>query len=94
MVDPNCDCRPAGTPKRGPYKRRLSDKIISAFHIACDRADYAVAEALLNILDFMAARPVPGERRRHEMEVLIAAHERLWHLRHHEPESEGVLERV
>jgi hypothetical protein len=82
MQHPSGDWPSGPTSKRGPYRRRLSHEIISTFHVACDLHDHAVAEALLDILDFMAARPAPGDKRRHEMDVLIAAHERRWHLRH------------
>lgn len=64
--------------------RRLSDKILVAFHQACDQGDLDVADQLLRVLEFMLTRrplPVEGNRRR-SMEGLVAAHERLWHLRH------------
>lgn len=66
------------------YSRRLSDKILIAFHHACDQADYDIAEQLLNVIEnLLMRRPVivDGNRRR-SMETLVAAHERLWHLRH------------
>ena len=68
------------------HSRRLSDKILIAFHHACDQADYEVAEQLLRILEMMLMRrPVsPDTNRRRNMESLVAAHERLWHLRHPE----------
>jgi hypothetical protein len=66
------------------HSRRLSDKILIAFHHACDQGDYEVAEQLLHILEMMLTRrPVsPDTNRRRNMESLVAAHERLWHLRH------------
>ena len=66
------------------HSRRLSDKILIAFHHACDQADYEVAEQLLRTLEMMMTRrPVtPDANRRRNMESLVAAHERLWHLRH------------
>jgi hypothetical protein len=66
------------------HSRRLSDKILIAFHHACDQSDYEVAEQLLRILEMMLTRrPVsPDTNRRRNMESLVAAHERLWHLRH------------
>ncbi len=66
------------------HSRRLSDKILIAFHHACDQADYEVAEQLLRILEMMLTRrPVsPDTNRRRNMESLVAAHERLGHLRH------------
>ena len=66
------------------YTRRLSDKILIAFHHACDQEDFEVAERLLGILEQMLTRrtvPVDANRRK-SIESLVAAHERLWHLRH------------
>jgi hypothetical protein len=72
----------SGGPPR--YTRRLSDKILIAFHHACDQADFEVAEQLLHILEMMLTRRplTPDGTRRRNMESLVAAHERLWHLRH------------
>ncbi len=66
--------------------RRLSDKILVAFHHACDAQDLDVAEQLLKTLETMLTRRgVPIEQnRRKALENLVAAHERLWHLRHRE----------
>jgi hypothetical protein len=68
------------------YSRRLSDKILLAFHHACDQADYEIAEQLLRILESMLTRRTvpPDVNRRKSIESLVAAHERLWHLRHPE----------
>ena len=64
--------------------RRLSDKILVAFHQACDQADYEVASRLLQVLEVMLSRRPTSldATRRRSMESLVAAHERLWHLRH------------
>jgi hypothetical protein len=64
--------------------RRLTDKILVAFHHACDAQDLVVAEQLLKTLESMLTRRgVPQEQnRRKSLESLVAAHERLWHLRH------------
>jgi hypothetical protein len=72
---------PTGAPR---YSRRLSDKILIAFHHACDQADFEVAEQLLHVLEMMLTRRplTPDGTRRRNMESLVAAHERLWHLRH------------
>ena len=72
----------AAPPQR--YSRRLSDKILIAFHHACDQADFEVAEQLLQVLEMMVTRRplTPDGTRRRNMESLVAAHERLWHLRH------------
>jgi hypothetical protein len=75
------EAAPASTPR---YSRRLSDKILIAFHQACDQADFEIAEQLLHILEMMLTRRplTPDGNRRRSMESLVAAHERLWHLRH------------
>ncbi|MGH7043566.1 MAG: hypothetical protein ACREFY_15765 [Acetobacteraceae bacterium] len=82
-----------GAPQGGPpqrYTRRLSDKVLVAFHHACDQADFEVAEHLLHVLEMMLTRRplTPDGTRRRNMESLVAAHERLWHLRH--PESTDI----
>lgn len=68
------------------YSRRLSDKILIAFHHACDQGDYEVAEQLLRVLENMLTRRpyTPDGNRRRTIESLVAAHERLWYLRHPE----------
>jgi hypothetical protein len=66
------------------YTRRLTDKVLIAFHQACDQQEYDVAQQLLQVLETMLTRrprQVEANRRR-SMETLVAAHERLWHLRH------------
>jgi hypothetical protein len=66
------------------YARRLSDKILIAFHHACDQNDIGVAWELLNVLEFTAMRhphhPVGADRR--AQASLVAAHERLWQMRY------------
>lgn len=68
------------------HTRRLSDKILIAFHHACDQGDFEVAEELLRILEMMLTRrsASPDTNRRKNLESLVAAHERLWLLRHPE----------
>jgi len=80
--DPGRDTSGSGGVPR--YSRRLSDKILIAFHHACDQGDFEVAEQLLHILEMMLTRRplTPDGTRRRNMESLVAAHERLWHLRH------------
>jgi hypothetical protein len=77
----NADQKGAPAPK---YTRRLSDKVLNAFHGVCDQSDFEVAEQLPHVLERMVTRrPLALEgRRRRYMESLVAAHERLWHLRH------------
>ena len=73
--------------RRG-YSRRLSDKILLAFDQACDQGDHEIAERLLLLVErMMKRRPVrPDSDRRRNMESLVAAHERLWHLKHADQE--------
>jgi hypothetical protein len=65
------------------HTRRLSDKILTAFHQACDQGNFEVATELLAVLEFMTRRHQDGKERR-ARESLVAAHERLWLLRHRE----------
>jgi hypothetical protein len=84
--DGACDRWPAGDrdPNGAPrYTRRLSDKILIAFHLACDQRDFEVAGHLLNVLELTSRAPtLPTGRDRRSKESLVAAHERLWTLRH------------
>lgn len=90
MVEQDEDVGRSVTGAAPRYTRRLSDKILIAFHHACDQADYEVAEHLLRILEMMLTRrPTnPDGNRRRSLETLVAAYERLWYLRH--PEREEV----
>ncbi len=68
------------------HTRRLEDKLLVAFHHACDVSDIEVARHVLQVLELMLARKPsqPDPNRRRNMEGLVAAHERLWNLRHRE----------
>jgi hypothetical protein len=68
------------------HTRRLSDRIFVAFHQACDTIELDVAEQLLEILEKMMSKrhTTNDSNRRHNMDSLVAAFERLWHLRHPE----------
>jgi hypothetical protein len=68
--------------ERPRYIRRLSDKILVAFHQACDQDDLDVARELLSILETMLKRRSYEGNRRRSTDNLVAAHERLWDLRH------------
>ncbi|MCA3366702.1 MAG: hypothetical protein INF79_13920, partial [Roseomonas sp.] len=59
-----------GTPR---HTRRLSDKVLIAFHHACDQADFEVANDLLVILEKMLKRPAAGSdsNRRKSIESLV-----------------------
>lgn len=75
--------REGGSPNALRYSRRLSDKILVAFHHACDESEVEVAEALLRTTEALITRRVatPDAHRRRSLEALVAGHERLWHLR-------------
>ncbi|NKE48370.1 hypothetical protein HB662_26585 [Roseomonas frigidaquae] len=69
-------------PQRPLYTRRLPDKILLAFHQACDQGDLETARLLLVCCEMAmrnAAQPMRDRRR--GAETLCAAHERLWLLR-------------
>lgn len=80
--------RAVGAPRVGRHRpirtRRLSDKLIVAFHVACDSNDYEVAWRLLELAERVLKRSTPpdGEERRREIVGLAAAHFRLWGLVH------------
>jgi hypothetical protein len=65
-------------------QRRLFHHILTVVHFACDQGDLEAAERLLAIAEFMFWRPLQEGRleRRLEARPLVAAHERLWVLRH------------
>jgi hypothetical protein len=87
---PEPDEQPPAPIEAQRQKRRLSDKILSAFHQACDHEDIVVAWELLYLLDATAMQwtgDAIGQQRRRR-DTLVAAHERLWVLRH--PERKAI----
>ena len=84
-VDRNITLK-AAPPAVPRHTRRLSDRIFVAFHHACDTTELDVAEQLLEILEkMMSKRHTTSEgNRRHNIDNLVAAFQRLWHLRHPE----------
>ena len=54
MSDVSDDTMTATAPR---YTRRLSDKILIAFHQACDQADFEVAERPLKVVETVLAVP-------------------------------------
>ena len=72
------------------YSRRLSDKILIAFHHACDQENFDIAGELLRVLETLVQRgPIVADaNQRRSMESLVAAHERLWHLKHNVTDSD------
>lgn len=67
-----------------PGRRRLADRILTAFHAACDQDELELAAQLLQVLERLVTRraQVQDAARRRSLDALVAAHERLWHLRH------------
>jgi hypothetical protein len=86
MSDPPAEATVNRAPRQA---RRLSDEILAAFHAACDQRDLEVAERLLAVLAMVLSPRLPpeGAPDRRNQESLVAAYERLWHLRH--PDSAG-----
>ncbi len=78
------DGLPEGTARRAPGPRRLSDKLLVAFHHACDQGRLDVAAELLQIVETVVSRPREegGRERRKAIEGVVAAYHRLWALRH------------
>jgi hypothetical protein len=63
--------------------RRLSDKILTVFHLACEQGALDIAADLLHSAEAAMRRRAPtGGDQRRSTETLIAAHERLWLLKH------------
>ena len=63
--------------------RQLPERILVAAHQACDIGALAAADRLLSVLDAMLAEDggaAPAVHRR-VVEGMVAAYERLWHLR-------------
>ena len=87
MSDPTDGKGAADAPR---YSRRLSDKILIAFHQACDQNDLADAELLWAVLEtVLSQRRVPaGPAERRAKENLDGAYERLRRLRHSDPDAE------
>jgi hypothetical protein len=76
-------CGEARSHSTSRYGRCLSDKILIAFHYACDQSDFEVARQLLYNLEMILTHQslIPDGIRHRDVEGLVAAHERLWHLR-------------
>ena len=73
--------RPTATLPR--QQRQLPERILAAAHQACDIGELETAARLLSVLDMMlvqAAGP-PATPQRRVVTGMVAAYERLWHLR-------------
>jgi hypothetical protein len=67
--------------------RRLQDTLVTAAHRACDDGHLDIAARLLRLAEELVAEETDLRRRRHDRWLLLAAHERLWHLRHGDPDQ-------
>lgn len=75
---------PSLAPSLAPrQQRRLPERILVAAHQACDLGELQVAGSLLSVLEVVLMHPnaaSPSAHRR-TIEGMVAAYERLWHLR-------------
>jgi hypothetical protein len=73
---------PAAALPPQPHDGRTFEKVLGAFHMACDQSDLEVATALLRVMDHLAMRRPPPEGRRSSRvaEQLVAAYTRHWQL--------------
>ncbi len=84
---------PVSSTDQERYSRRLSDKINAAFDHACEEGELEVAAELLETLEIVLLRTAPkADRREVIVAPLLAAHERLWHLRADGPNHFVALE--
>ena len=73
----------------GKRAATLSDRILNAFHTACDKRDIEVAESLIGIFELSTrisqrqqdARQSGNSVSQRYLDSLVAAHERLWNLK-------------
>lgn len=71
------------TPSRAIHLKQhdcLSQKLLSAFHQACDEGDPYCGLILLELLEMELQSMAPGEARNRALEGLIMAYEKLWQL--------------
>jgi hypothetical protein len=75
--------RNATATKRG-HNRRLADKILVAFHAACDEHALDVADTLLTVVAKLVKAPpvLPAGFDRRAPQDVTEARERLWNLRY------------
>ena len=64
-------------------QRQLPERVLVAAHQACDIGELEVADRLLSVLNTMLIQIVgpPSAPQRRVIEGMVAAYERLWHLR-------------
>jgi hypothetical protein len=72
-----------GTVEALTHRRRLSDKILVAFHHACDDRNLEIADQLVKTFECLLSKGFtnPAQDRRKAVETLVGAHKRLWHLK-------------
>lgn len=77
------EMQPLAPPLAPRQQRRLPERILVAAHQACDLGELQVAGSLLSVLEVVLMHPnatSPSAHRR-TIEGMVAAYERLWHLR-------------
>jgi hypothetical protein len=68
-------------PGQGPRgSRRLADKILVSFHLACDQGELEIADALLRTCELAVAHGHGRADPRADDDRLSAAFERIWFL--------------
>jgi hypothetical protein len=69
------------------HRRRLTDKILLAFHAACDEEAVGIAGHLLEVLESVIKHPsfLPARTDRRKPQGLAAPRERLWNIRYPSP---------
>jgi hypothetical protein len=67
--------------------RRLQDTLVTAAHRACDDGHLDIAASLLRLAEELVAEETDLRRRRHDRWSLLSAPDRLWHLRHGDPDQ-------
>ena len=89
MVAENSDFPTGGVPRAKGLqaacaRMKIADDILHAFHFACDTKDFLVADSLLQVLESLLVKRVfePPATQATELALFVAAHERLWTLRH------------
>lgn len=94
LSDPNLQPFSCITTHSAPNGRRLYDKMLVAFHQACDQGELDLANTLISLVEkiLWQDRACVGLDRRRRLANLVAAYERLWFLRHAGEDSLATME--
>ncbi len=79
VIDLNSHTTAAPPP---PYSKRVWERILISFHMACDDSDVEVARTLLQLLETVGTQRAVADESQHRrlIERLVAAHTRFWYL--------------